>query len=99
MDRWAKVYFTPRHMHEQLRSDTYQTHTVRAVQQQMLAHLKRLYFELHDYQRYAQHAAESTMHQTPPGRLPPALMEFEQRLSTRSPGRDEITPLLDSLPP
>ena len=29
----------------------------------------------------------------------PALMEFEQRLSTRSPGRDEITPLLDSLPP
>jgi hypothetical protein len=97
MDLWARVYFAPRHMHEQLRLDEYSSPRVRAAHEIMLNRLKRRYFELHDYQRYAQHASESEMHHTPAGRLPKQLEEFRNRLQTREPAADEIGPLLDSL--
>jgi hypothetical protein len=98
MDRWARVYFAPRYMHEQLRFDRYTSPEVRRVQEQILGHLKRRYFELHDYQRYAQHASQSEMHRTAAGRLPRQLEEFRSRLQSRRPAGDEIAPLLALLP-
>jgi hypothetical protein len=98
MDRWAAVYFGPRYMHERLRFDRYSSAEVRTVQSKLLAHLKRRYFELHDYQRYAQRAGESEMHRTPAGRLPRQLEEFRARLEVRRPAVDEIGPLLAALP-
>jgi hypothetical protein len=98
MDRWAKVYFVPRHMHEQLRYDEYSREDVRRVQKRMLDGLRREYFEYHDYQRYAQGAAESSMHQTPQGRLAAQLVEFRQRLETRAESKDWLTPLVETLP-
>jgi hypothetical protein len=97
MDRWAKVYFVPRHMHEQLRFDEYSSPRIQAAQQQLLRHMQQRYFELHDYQRYAQQAAESEMHHTPAGRLPRQLVEFRQRLEARPPAADRIGPLLARL--
>jgi len=97
MDRWAKVYFVPRYMHEQLRYDHYSSPRIKAVQQQLLDHMKQRYFELHDYQRYAQRASESNMHNTQAGLLPPQLVEFRQRLETRAPAVDRISPLLATL--
>jgi hypothetical protein len=97
MDRWAKVYFVPRYMHEQLRYDKYSGFRVKAVQQQLLDHIKQRYFERHDYQRYAQHASESGLNNTPAGRLPPGLVEFRQRLEVRAPAVDGIGPLLATL--
>lgn len=97
MDRWAKVYFVPRYMHEQLRSHQYSAPRVQAVQQQLLHHMKQRYVELHDYQRYAQRASESNMHDTQAGRLPPQLVEFRQRLEARAPAADRIQPLLATL--
>ena len=97
MERWAKVYFVPRYMHEQLRYDAYSSPRVKAVQQQLLGHMKQRYFELHDYQRYAQYASESGLHKSPPGRLPPQLVEFRQRLQVRAPAVDRIGPLLAAL--
>jgi hypothetical protein len=96
-EQWSRVYFVPRHMHEQLRFDTYQSKTVCDVQRRLLAHLKRRYFELHDYQRYVKYAAESEMHHTPPGRLPRQLKKFRARLEARRPAEDEITAILESL--
>jgi hypothetical protein len=98
MDRWARVYFVPRYMHGQLRIDEYSSEQVKAVQGLLLDHLRRRYFELHDYQRYAQHASESEMHRAPPGRLPKELEEFRNRLRARVPSVDEIARLLASLP-
>ena len=97
MDRWAKVYFVPRYMHEKLRYDHYSSPRIRAIQQQLLDHMKQRYFELHDYQRYAQSASESNMHNTQPGRLAPQLVEFRQRLEVRAPAADRISPLLAAL--
>ena len=97
MDRWARVYFVPRHMHEQLRFDAYSSARVTAVQKRLLAGLQRRYFELHEYQRYAQHAAESEMYNTRAGRLPRELEEFRTRLEARRPAVDEIRPLLEEL--
>lgn len=96
MDRWARVYFVPRYMHAQLRLDRYSP-PIQAVQQRLLERLKRRYFELHDYQRYAQSAWESGMHNTRAGRLPKELEEFRSRLGARAPAVDELWPLLDSL--
>jgi hypothetical protein len=96
-DRWAKVYFVPRYMHEQLRYDQYSSPRIKAVQQQLLDHMKQRYVELHDYQRYAQRASESNMHNTQAGRLPPQLVEFRQRLEVRTPAADRIGPLLATL--
>ena len=96
-DRWSRVYFVPRYMHEELRFDKYSSAQVRAVQRQMLDRLKRHYFQLHDYQRYAQNAAESEMHHTPPGRLPRELEEFRSGLESREPSVDEIRPLIEFL--
>lgn len=98
MDRWAKVYFVPRWMHERLRQDVYSSGEVRGVQARVLGHLKERYFELHDYQRYAQGASESEMHHTPAGRLPAQLREFALRLEARPAARDELAGLLDGLP-
>lgn len=97
-ERWARVYFAPRYIHEQLRHDEYSTPQVRAAHRRLLSLLKQRYFELHDYQRYAQHAAESSIHGAAPGRLPQPLQEFRRRLEARRPAVDEVTPLLDSLP-
>ena len=97
MDRWARVYFVPRYMHEQLRYDHYSSPRIKAVQQQLLDHMKQRYVELHDYQRYAQRASESNMHNTQAGRLPPQLVEFRQRLEVRAPAADRIGPLLATL--
>ncbi|MFN7939492.1 MAG: hypothetical protein U0R19_39560 [Bryobacteraceae bacterium] len=84
-DRWAKVYFVPRTMHEQLRFDRYASPEVRAVQARVLDHLKTRYFELHDYQRYAQG-------------FPAGYRDFERRLEVRAMARDELFGLLASLP-
>lgn len=97
MDRWAKVYFVPRYMHQQLRYDYYSSPRIKAVQQQLLDHMKQRYVELHDYQRYAQRASESSMHNTQAGRLPPQLVEFRQRLEVRARAADRIGPLLATL--
>jgi hypothetical protein len=98
MERWAKAHFTPRVIHEKLRFDRYSTPAVSNAHQQMLRHLRQIYVEYHDYQRYCQSAGESSMHGVPPGRLAPPLRAFRDRIETREPGTDEVTPLLDSLP-
>lgn len=98
MDRWAKLHFVPRYMHEQLRSNEYSRAGVKDVQRRILDHLRRDYIEYHDYQRYAQRAAETSMHGIPQGRLAPQLVEFRKRLETRAPSQDWLTPLLASLP-
>jgi hypothetical protein len=98
MDRWATVYFVPRWMHEKLRYDRYSSTEVRAMQARVLGHLKRRYFELHDYQRYAQYASESAMHYTPVGYLPAQLKEFELRLEERPVATDELGGMLAELP-
>ena len=99
MERWAQVHFVPRTIHEKLRSNRYRAKQVSNTHRRLLDLLKRDYFEWHDYQRYAQRAAESSMHNTPPGRLPPELEQFRRRLRTRPPVDDPISPLLDELPP
>jgi hypothetical protein len=98
MDRWAKVYFVPRWMHEKLRYDQYSSVAVKAVQARVLDYLKRRYFELHDYQRYAQHASESEIQRTPVGYLPEDLKEFQLRLEARQPATNEIDAMLAALP-
>jgi hypothetical protein len=90
MDRWAKVYFVPRWMHQQLRFDRYQSPQVRDIQTRILRHLKERYFELHDYQRYAQRTREK-------GPVAAQLEEFRLRLRARKPAVDQVTPLLESL--
>lgn len=97
-ERWARVYFGPRWIHQQLRFDKYSSMEVHQAHGQLLDYLKRTYFELHDYQRYAQHAAESGMHGAPRGTLPPQLQEFRKRLAARPAAVDEITPVLEALP-
>ncbi len=98
MERWARAHFTPRVIHEKLRFDRYSSPAVRDAHQFILRHLRQIYVEYHDYQRYCQSAGESSMHGAPPGRLAPQLKAFRDRLETRQPGTDEVTPLLDSLP-
>lgn len=97
-ERWAKVHFAPRVIHEALRFDRYQTPLVRAAHTEMLARLRRAYVESHDYQRYSQHAAQTSIHGAPPGRLPAPLAEFRRRLAARPPAVDDVSPLLASLP-
>ncbi|MBS1830723.1 MAG: hypothetical protein JST93_35825 [Acidobacteria bacterium] len=84
-DRWARVYFVPRTMHEQLRFDRYASPEVRAVQGRVLEHLRTRYFELHEYQRYAQG-------------FPAGHRDFERRLEVREVARDELFGLLAWLP-
>ena len=84
-DRWARVYFVPRTMHEQLRFDWYASAEVRAVQGRVLDHLRARYFELHEYQRYAQG-------------FPVGCRDFERRLEVRGVTRDELFGMLGSLP-
>jgi len=84
MERWAKIHFVPRVIHEELRFAEYRSSTVRARQRQLLDRLRREYVEWHDYQRYAQYAWQSSLHNTPPGQLPPQLQEFKRRLEARA---------------
>lgn len=84
-DNWARIYFVPRTMHGQLRFDRYTSQPVQAAQQRVLDLLRRSYFELHEYQRYCQYAAESGLHAASPGRLPPQLEEFRRRLRAHLP--------------
>jgi hypothetical protein len=95
MDKWARIYFVPRVIHEQLRFDEYSSTQARSAHRELLARMKLIYVELHDYQRYCQHAVESSMHGLPPGRLHPQLVEFRHRLQSRAPFTDTLSPLLD----
>ncbi len=95
--KWANVYFVPRSMHEQLRFDRYSSAKAGAAHQRVLSLLRRDYFELHEYQRYAQRASEATLHGASGGRLPPQLHEFRRRRRARPPFADEIGPLLAAL--
>jgi hypothetical protein len=83
MERWARIHFVPRVIHEELRFDDYRSRAVRSRQKQLLDRLRREYVEWHDYQRYAQYAWQTALHETPPGRLPPRLEEFRLRLQAR----------------
>ena len=96
-DKWARVYFVPRVMHGQLRFDRYGSGQVRAAHRRVLDILRISYFELHDYQRYSQHASETNLHGAPPGRLPPPLEEFRRRLRARPPFSDELSPVISAL--
>lgn len=93
-EKWARIYFVPRTMHEKLRFHRYTSREVREAHQRVLEALRRSYFELHEYQRYCQRASETRLHGTPPGILPPQLVEFRNRLRARAPLRDEISPVL-----
>lgn len=95
MDKWARLHFVPRVMHEQLRFDEYSTPQAKSAHRELLARMKLIYVELHDYQRYCQHAVDSSMHGLPPGRLHPELAEFRRRLESRPPFTDDLSPLLD----
>lgn len=95
--KWARVYFVPRTMHEELRFHRYSAPEVQAAQRRVLDHLRRDYFELHEYQRYCQHASETRLHNAPAGVLPAPLAEFRRRLAARAPFVDEITPVLPGL--
>jgi len=96
-DRWAKVYFVPRWMHGNLHLDKYSSAQVKAVQTRILQHLRQRYFELHDFQRYAQQASESAMYHTPAGRLPAQLQEFQLRLETKPAAASELDAILTAL--
>jgi hypothetical protein len=98
MDKWARLHFVPRVIHEQLRFDQYSSPQAKSAHRELLARMKLIYVELHDYQRYCQHAVESSMHGIPPGRLHPQLEEFRRRLQSRPPFTDTLSPLLDPLP-
>lgn len=97
-DRWAKVYFVPRWMHGKLHLDRYSSPQVKAVQTRILRHLRQRYFELHDFQRYAQQASESAMYYTPAGRLAAQLQEFQMRLEARPAAAAELDAMLTALP-
>lgn len=98
MDKWARLHFVPRVAHEQLRFDEYSSPQVKSAHRELLHRMKLIYVEFHDYQRYCQHAVESSMHGFPPGRLHPQLDEFRHRLQSRPPFTDNLSPLLDPLP-
>jgi len=97
-DRWARVYFVPRWMHGNLHLHEYSSPPVKAVQTRVLQHLRRRYFEFHDFQRYAQQAPETVMHHTPAGRLPAQLQEFQLRLEARHAAAAELDAMLAALP-
>jgi hypothetical protein len=92
VDPWARVYFNPREIHAAIRFDEYRSPQVRETHARILERLKRRYFTLHDYQRYAQYACEKRA-----GKLA-QLDDFLSRLETHPPATDEVTPLLDALP-
>lgn len=98
MDKWARLHFVPRVAHEQLRFDRYSSPQAKSAHRELLHRMKLIYVELHDYQRYCQHAVDSSMHGIPPGRLHPELAEFRRRLQSRPPFTDTLSPLLDPLP-
>ncbi len=97
-DRWARVYFGPRHMQEQMRSEVYAAGPVQDAHRRVMERLRQRYFLLHEYQRYSQRACEAPpAGYNAPG-LPPGLVEFRNRLQVHTKAVDEITPVLESLP-
>jgi hypothetical protein len=92
VDPWARVYFNPREIHAAIRFDEYRSPQVRETHAKILDRLKKRYFILHDYQRYAQYACESR------SAKPAQLDEFLSRLEAHPLAADEVTPLLDALP-
>ena len=97
MEKWARVYFVPREMHAAIRESRFRSETVREAHQRVLDHLKKRYFELHDFQRYAQYTNEAAESSMPLGRMPDRLAEFRTRLEGRPDARDEITGALETL--
>lgn len=97
-DRWARVYFGPRHMQEQMRSEVYAAGPVQDAHRRLMERLRERYFLLHEYQRYSQHACEATPRSYNAPGLPPGLLEFRNRLLAHPKAVDEITPVLESLP-
>lgn len=93
MDRWAKIHFVPRVIHENLRFDEFRSSAIQERQKRLLDRLRREYVEWHDYQRYAQYAWQNEMHGAPPGRLPPQLEEFKKRLEARRSVEGDLTDL------
>jgi hypothetical protein len=91
VDPWARVYFNPREFHAAIRFDEYRSPQVRDVHARILERLKRRYFILHDYQRYAQYACESPSKGAQLG-------EFQRRLEAHPRAEDEIAPILAGLP-
>lgn len=97
-ERWARVYFGPRHMQEQMRSETYAHGPLQDAHRRLMERLRQRYFLLHEYQRYSQRACEAPpLAYNAPG-LPPGLLEFRNRLRVHPQAVDEITPVLASLP-
>ena len=97
-ERWARVYFSPRHIQEQMRFDHYAPGPVRDVHRRLLERLRQRYFLLHEYQRFGQAAcAAPAIGYNAPG-LPPGLVEFRDRLRAHPRAVDEITPMFESLP-
>jgi hypothetical protein len=94
-EKWAKVHFVPRVIHEALRFDEYRSAEVRAAQRRMLEHLRRSYEETHVYQRYAQRASETRLHGAAVGVLPVELQAFRRGLEGRPRAADQVTPLLE----
>lgn len=91
VDPWSRVYFNPREIQFALREGSYSAPAVRRAHAEILDRLKTRYFILHDYQRYAQYDCE--------GRNGPAQFdEFRRRLDAHAPAKDEVTPILESLP-
>lgn len=84
-ERWARVYFVPREIHADLSRLELRAPEVRERHARILHALRARYFELHDFQRYCQGAAEADDHSFPIGSLPPQLIEFRRRLASRPP--------------
>lgn len=97
-ERWARVYFVPRELHQHLRFDPYPPGPVEEAHATLLERLRVRYFLLHEYQRYGQRACEASVQSYNVPGLPPGLTEFRARLQAHPKAVDELTPLLDSLP-
>ncbi|MBL0156716.1 MAG: hypothetical protein IPP47_06385 [Bryobacterales bacterium] len=97
-ERWARVYFVPRHIHQLLRFDRYTPGPVEDAHTRLLERLRVRYFLLHEYQRYGQRACEASVQSYNVPGLPPGLAEFRARLQAHPQAIDELTPLLDALP-
>ena len=98
-ERWARVYFGPRHIQEQMRIDQYAPGPVQDAHRHLMERLRERYFLLHEYQRYGQRACEASVQSYNVPGLLPGLAEFRDRLKAHPAAIDEVTPLLDALPP
>ena len=97
-ERWARVYFGPRYIQEQMRFDDYASGPVRDTHRRMMERLREWYFVLHEYQRYGQRACEASAQSYNVPGITAKLVEFRERLRYQPKAIDEITPMLDALP-